>query len=171
VPAALSEEERTLRFWGRVDQSGGPASCWPWRGARNPSGYGVVRKRNPRRQEYAHREAYFLTHMSLPGGAHVLHRCDNPTCCNPAHLRIGTAGDNMCEKVARGRASRGENHGSSKLSEQQVEEIRCRYAAGDVTQKELAQEFCVGQMTICRAVLRRSWTATAVVMSEILTPC
>src|SRR5687767_6700752 len=88
------------RFWEKVDQSGGPETCWPWLGAiqtRSPGGhggYGYFFRLNKVR--YAHRRALELTlGRSLEPGEIALHTCDNPPCCNPAHLRAGTQLDNM----------------------------------------------------------------------------
>lgn len=36
-------------------------------------------------------------------GPFVLHTCDNPPCCNPAHLYRGTALDNARDRDTRGR--------------------------------------------------------------------
>jgi hypothetical protein len=78
-------------FWDWVDQSGGPDACWEWQGHRTPQGYG------------RHRRAYSLAVGPIPVGKMVLHSCDNPSCCNPTHLRVGDAGDNIRDAMARGR--------------------------------------------------------------------
>ncbi len=55
----------------------------------------------------AHRYAWILTHGEPEAGQHVLHKCDNPPCCNPAHLRLGTHDQNMAEMAAKGRQNGG----------------------------------------------------------------
>lgn len=96
-----SEEER---FWSKVDRSGD--GCWEWTAkSRTSFGYGVMRVGGtPGRLEGAHRLAWQYTNGPIPDGLCVLHSCDNPPCCNPAHLRIGTKADNTRDKVERGRA-------------------------------------------------------------------
>lgn len=96
-----SEEER---FWSKVDRSGD--GCWEWQAkSRSPFGYGVMRiGGTPGRLVGAHRLAWQYTNGPIPEGLCVLHDCDNPPCCNPAHLHLGTKGDNATEKVERGRA-------------------------------------------------------------------
>ena len=79
------------RFWPKIDRSGGPSACWPWIGARNRRGYGRISVGG--KNQLAHRVAYSLV-VGTPEGTMILHSCDNPPCCNPAHLRSGTAGDN-----------------------------------------------------------------------------
>jgi hypothetical protein len=93
--------KRVIAFWQNVDQSAGPEACWPWTGSRKDSGYG--RLCFDRHQQNAHRVAYQLATGHDPGDLIVCHSCDNPPCCNPAHLWVGTHGDNARDKVAKGR--------------------------------------------------------------------
>lgn len=88
---------REQRFWSKVDRRG-PDECWPWLAAKSATRYGVFDKTR------AHRVAYALTHGLIPEGRIVCHRCDNPPCCNPAHLWLGTPKDNTADMVAKGRA-------------------------------------------------------------------
>lgn len=86
-------------FWSQVKQ-GAPDECWEWQGRRNDDGYGQIRLGNTYR---AHRIAYKLAYGSIPDSLWVLHRCDNPPCCNPAHLFLGTVLDNNRDAAAKGR--------------------------------------------------------------------
>lgn len=90
------------RFWAKVDKRGAD-ECWPWTAAlgKPPRHYG--RFRQPTGHEYAHRVAWRLTNGPIPEGAKVLHGCDNPPCCNPGHLRLGSQTENNLDAVARGR--------------------------------------------------------------------
>ena len=88
-------------FWNRVDLTAGGVACWPWRGRRLRSGYGRLVLRG--RQIAAHRIAYELSNGPVPTGLLVCHSCDNPPCCNPLHLWIGTHQDNMDDMMAKGR--------------------------------------------------------------------
>ncbi|WP_083195220.1 HNH endonuclease signature motif containing protein [Pararhodobacter sp. CCB-MM2] len=97
----------TARFWSKVNV---PANkmvhrmCWPWTGS-TAKGYGQlwVGKTNVR----AHRLAYEIANGPVPVDLMVRHKCDNPLCCNPAHLEVGTHEENMRDKAVRGRAYRG----------------------------------------------------------------
>jgi len=90
------------RFWEKVDVSSGVGSCWPWTGARDPNGYGRFAIGKDR-SDKASRIAFRLVHGSIPGGLYVLHDCDNPPCCNPAHLYAGTQRQNVHDAMRRGR--------------------------------------------------------------------
>jgi len=99
----LSDEER---FWRYVKRNG-PNECWPWIGpiAKYRRGYGQF-KRDGRRgkSENAHRIAWEYANGRKPEDEmYICHRCDNPPCCNPAHLFIGTPRDNTQDMIAKGR--------------------------------------------------------------------
>jgi hypothetical protein len=107
--AAREDSYEVERFWDKVDRSGGPDACWPWTAFRYASGYGQfgVAGVAPIR---ANRYAWMAVHGRIPDGLWVLHHCDNPPCCNPAHLFLGTAQDNVDDMVAKGRHRWGIHH-------------------------------------------------------------
>jgi hypothetical protein len=100
-----SRERATLeqRVMANIDRSAGPDDCWPWQGALGGSaGHGQTSLN--RKVVYAHRVVYELTNGPIPDGLIVRHTCDNPPCCNPAHLLTGTQFDNVQDMISRGRA-------------------------------------------------------------------
>ena len=92
------------RFWAKVDVST-PDMCWGWLGKPGPSsGYG--RCCFDYQIYLSHRVAYSLAREDLSRGQVVMHTCDNPMCCNPAHLIAGTPDDNSKDMVKKGRQAR-----------------------------------------------------------------
>jgi hypothetical protein len=89
------------RFWHKVDRSAGTEACWPWMGGRNDNGYGISTLTG--KIMGAHRRAFELTNGAILTDQVVCHACDNPCCCNPAHLWLGTHKENMHDSVAKGR--------------------------------------------------------------------
>ncbi len=144
-----------------IDRSAGPDGCWPWTGARDTSGYGRFHTgESANSTRLAHRLA-FGAHCGEEPEA-VCHRCDNPPCCNPAHLFGGTRAINVQDMIAKGRrrngeAVRGERHPAAKLNAAQVTEIRERYAEGGATQRALAARYAVSQRTVAKVVNRIGW--------------
>ena len=100
--AAKAAATFELRFWSRVDKSSGPESCWSWTGALKEKGYGTLSRNN--RMVRAHRVAYELSRGPIAGDMLVCHSCDNPVCCNPAHLWLGTAAQNSGDMRIKGRS-------------------------------------------------------------------
>ncbi|NHN21083.1 HNH endonuclease, partial [Bacillus amyloliquefaciens] len=80
-------------FWARVDQSGGIDACWPWIGA-TTYGYGVFGRGGKTKR--AHRHVAEMAFGDLKG-FFVCHACDDPGCCNPLHLFLGSHADNMAD--------------------------------------------------------------------------
>lgn len=86
--------------------------CWMWAGKSfTKAGYGrvVFRFAGSRRLKavYPHRLAYAIFKGPIPEGYVVMHSCDNPSCCNPNHLSVGTHTDNMQDCISKGRYSNG----------------------------------------------------------------
>jgi hypothetical protein len=103
-------------FWARVAPvSDDPDACWEWTGARDAvNGYGKWRPLYVRgAQVYAHRVAYFLAYGEYRIGLKVCHRCDNPPCCRPDHLFVGTQKENLQDMLAKGRGRWQRAHVSS----------------------------------------------------------
>lgn len=145
------------RFWLQVDQSAGAASCWPWTGERGRRGYGKA-KMGLRSFLSAHRVALALSSKRHPPDMYACHHCDNPPCCNPAHLYWGTPKDNQQDCANRGRDSnrRGEKARAAKLTEENVRQIRRLYPSR--TMEEIAADFGVTKMCISSVVRRKSWS-------------
>jgi hypothetical protein len=97
------------RFWEKVDKSASSSGCWLYMGFRKWDGYGWLARWQDGRARYltAHRYAWILTHGEPAKGMHILHKCDNPPCCNPAHLKLGTHQENMADAKAKGRHNSG----------------------------------------------------------------
>lgn len=157
------------RLWPKVDKSG---DCWIWTGARDPNGYGRI---NHKTLLYGcrlvHRIAWEITNGPIPGNLFVCHRCDNPSCCNPDHLFLGTQFDNMRDAAMKGRAasgdrsgarthperiSRGSAVGTSKLSAPQVLIIRSLHESG-MNNQQIAKRFNITPSNVSAIVRRRSW--------------
>ncbi len=104
--ALRAHHDVLAKFWEKVKKADGDA-CWLWQGHKY-RGYGRYHAEDDK-HVFAHRFMYELHHeVKLDPSVCVCHRCDNPTCVNPAHLWLGTHADNTADKVAKGRQSRGE---------------------------------------------------------------
>ena len=136
------------RYASKIDRNA-PSGCWLWMGATNRTvnGYGMFRVK--RVAHYAHRAASAATHGELPKGAIVMHRCDTPLCCNPAHLCIGSQADNLKDMANKGRNFSNGLSKNAKLSKNQAEMARLMLKLG-VSQKDVASVLGVTQGTISR---------------------
>lgn len=149
--------------WSKVDVRG-PDECWPWKLSLTTWGYGLCRY--GLKSVNASRAAYLVEHGQIADGLVVCHRCDNPACCNPAHLFAATQAENLADCRRKGRARGtfcvGAKHPrhTAKLSPEQIEEARRLYADG-TTQTEIARQMGVDSSTMSRAIRGLSRKAAA----------
>lgn len=148
VVRVLAEERYVVTVYG----------CWEAVGTRLGTGY--IQLSSGGRRDLAHRMAWAEANGPIPPGMLVCHRCDNPPCCRPDHLFLGTPADNMADMVAKGRGraqfGRGEEHPSAKLNADLVREIRGRLANGE-TQQSIADAYGVTLTAISAIALGRNW--------------
>lgn len=143
------------RFWKKVEKRA-PNECWPAKA--NWKRYGNMRVPGVGKCVGLHRVAHMLFIGPIPPGALVMHACDNPKCCNPAHLGIGTHLDNQRDMIAKGRkitkGSRGEDSYKAKLSEEDVRYIKSH---PEISNTDLGEKFGVVPNTIRAIRIGRSW--------------
>jgi hypothetical protein len=138
----------TLFNRSRLSESG----CWIWVGSRGPNGYGMMSRNS--KTVRVHRVSCEAYHGPIPDGMSVLHSCDNPSCINPDHLRVGTHQENVAEREERNRRDvKGEQIGTSKLTSREVLEIKASVLSG----VELARKYEVSTSTISLIRTGRSW--------------
>lgn len=90
--------------WTRHIYVGFFCSCWPWLGAKNNCGYG--RSYTNGHSSLVHRRVWEAMYGPVPQGLCVCHHCDNPACCNPQHLFVGSQRDNLYDRDRKGRSRR-----------------------------------------------------------------
>jgi hypothetical protein len=131
-----------------------PDGCFEWQGGKSTNGYGAISIGGGNAS--THRVAFTVFRAPIPPGKMVCHRCDNRICCNPAHLFLGTAKDNITDCVQKKRNSCGTRQGSAKLTDDEVVSIRQRYSAGQ-TQSVLAREFGISQGHMTKVINGTLW--------------
>lgn len=138
-------------FWKLVDKTLSPNGCWIWTGCKDNRGYGVFRLDG--KTQKCHRISKLGNTITK---LFVCHTCDNPSCVRPDHLFLGNHNDNMKDRDIKGRTLKGEFNAGSKLTEQQVLEIR-NTEFGYLLIDQLATKYNVNPETIRRILKRKSW--------------
>lgn len=171
------------RFHSKV-QAQASGDCWPYQGAKFFRGYGAFKVKG--RMLKAHRVAYFLHYGVDPSNLLTLHTCDNPPCCNPAHLYLGTTQDNSRDAVLRNRMPKGDNnfarkypervprgdnhpsrlhpelrprgeqHARAKLTDDLVREI-WRLTSIGIGPAEISRRLCINKSTVENVKSGRGW--------------
>lgn len=167
-----SKEKETLwkftpkdiaRFWVKVNKRTDD-ECWMWLGATSKvNGYGQFGFKG--RSYCAHRMSYRINRGNFDPELKVCHSCDVKGCVNPNHLWLGTQTDNMRDCKKKGRLyyqrpesrKRGEEHGSSKLTDAHIRAIRYMYATGYFTHEEISDHFRISETEIRNIVDNKVW--------------
>ncbi len=179
-------ELQVKNFFDKVDTLVERGDCWIWLAHKNKTGYGMFAI--GMESYLSHRISFYIKNNIDPKDKLVLHKCDNRACVRPEHLFLGTNQDNSDDCKAKGRlavgernglkahpekASRGKDHftyknpekitrgikhGSAKLTEQDVLEIRNLYFEGQVTYQDLADKYKVKNSTIAAIIKGLSWS-------------
>lgn len=143
------------------------AGCWIYRRA------GRSKVRHDGRDQYVYRVAWQLVNGPIPDGLMACHHCDEPRCCNPEHLFLGTVRDNSRDMVSKGRLKlpgvRGEAHPAAHVSDQAILAAREEWASGLVSQAVLAERLGVTQTTVSRW-MRGAARVTARVSKAVAAP-
>jgi hypothetical protein len=145
------------RFWEKVGVRG-PDDCWDWQSAHIDRGYPVLWGNQKKRTVYAHRLSWVLANRRpIPAGMVVMHKCDRPTCVNPAHLSIGTPKDNTQDAANKNRMPFGErNMGGQKLSAEQA--VRIYQRCDGLSIRETASKYRVSLQVVKRIRNGRIWS-------------
>jgi hypothetical protein len=139
------------RFWKKVAK-GADDDCWEWKTTKSPDGYGHFHHDGGKLIN-SHRFAYMICRGEIPPGKIICHECDNPGCCNPRHLYVGTHEDNMRDRQMKGRTARGERHGMSRLTAADVRMMRLSPASVP----DIARTLGIGETTVRDIRARRTW--------------
>lgn len=145
--ARINEE----RFWAKVDVRGDD-ECWPWTATRHQRGYGLVSvKVGDERSSFTSSRVAYALGAGLkefpPREQQVCHSCDNPPCCNPAHLFLGTSKENLEDAALKGRLAQ-------KLTEADVEAV----LGSDETPDVRAERFGISTSMVGKIQMGRTWT-------------
>jgi len=153
----IGDDKKYIQERIKIDTETG---CWNWKLSVGSHGYGntkYCRKNNT--YSCAHRLSYFVYKGEI-GDYYVLHTCDNKRCCNPEHLYLGNCKDNVRDMVVRGRHKNGKNKGeeigTSKVTENQVREIKVRLKNGE-TPYDIEKDYSIGKDAIYHIKWGKRW--------------
>ena len=167
--AGLTSRDKVLTYLFAKCQRVPETGCVVWGGAKLQSGYGVMHARlavrsgvdlplNRFGKIFTHRATWTLVNGRIPDGLHVCHHCDNPPCCNPAHLFLGTDADNSADKHRKGREFRKYPKGTPRAVMRANVPRKCANCARDflVRQDQIDACAAVCCSRSCAAYLRNS---------------
>lgn len=144
---------RDILFWRHVERRHG--RCWGWRGSTTKFGYGQIK--SYQKKLGAHSVSWEIHYGPIPLGLSVCHRCDNPACCNPEHLFLGTHSENMADATSKGRMrngdTRGVNNGRAKLTPSDIAVIR----SDPRSLTKIASDHSVSHVLIGKIKRREIW--------------
>lgn len=163
MPAPKKTPEQ---FWSKVDIKNSD-ECWNWLGSKKKGKWPYGKVCYHGKHWVASRLAFVLTNGPIQDESlFVCHKCDNPSCCNPSHLYLGTAKDNTDDAMRKGRlkldvlkpfALAGERAKNARFSNEKAEHVRYLYKSGLYTIEKLAAMYEVGITTIHQIVTNKTY--------------
>jgi hypothetical protein len=151
----MKAEPIEIRLWRKI-KIAGEDECWEWQAYKTKQGYGVVGLKS--KTALAHRVAFELKNGPVKDGMCVMHICDNPSCCNPKHLKAGTIAENNADRHSknrsRGASHKGTKNPSARLKEEQV--VQVYNASG--TLQSIADRFGIKMQTVHDIKRGRIWS-------------
>lgn len=166
LPSGLTyfdNEASEKRFLAKLDKSG---DCWLWKAAKTRGGYGHFRINTPKGwiMLRAHVYSHWRYNSGSGEGNEVMHSCDNPSCCNPKHLSLGTTKQNQEDSISKGRNAKGLNSVSNKhkeegrpLDEDKVKSIFKLFEEG-YNQRQIAEMIDIHFVNVNRVLKGKTWT-------------
>ena len=137
-------------------------TCWLWKKAKTTAGYGVFAEN--RKTQYAHQYAWKLWKSpTLPKV--IRHKCRNRHCVNPDHIEGGTQLENNRDRERDGTDNKGERHGNSILTEENVIEMR-RLRREGMSLEDLMKRYDCGGTCIQLALSGQTWSHIANPITE-----
>lgn len=136
------------RFISKLHKSN---NCWLWLASKNTDGYGQFKINN--KKHLAHRVSYEIYSGDITCGLMVLHSCDNPSCVNPKHLRLGTSKENTKDMITRNR--KGSN--KKRINPNIACKIRKMYSSGNYSQRQLANIFNTSPTNVRNIIKFNTW--------------
>lgn len=133
-------------------------TCWIWIYGKTGANYGHFLYKN--KDMLSHRFSWMIYNKKqIPKGFQICHHCDNPPCCNPTHLFLGTPKQNYQDMVNKGRCVKvnGINHGRHKLTENQILEIRSKYISYKYSSIKLSKEYNISDDMILNIIHNKNW--------------
>ena len=155
----MTEKDKD-RFLSRILFTENPNKCWLWGGSFDKYGYGQFHLNASYKKKKtlkATRISYYIHNNIDPLGLCVCHKCDNPKCCNPNHLFLGTNRENIKDRDLKSRQAKGEKAASSKLKESDIKDIREKYMTNGTSWRKLAREYGVHNRTIGKILHSNTW--------------
>ena len=153
-----TEEERTLHIRDYYEKNviRNETGCWDWKKKCKTDKY--VRMNYCRNQPKlsAHIYSWIIHNGQIPPGMLVCHKCDNGRCTNPEHLFLGSHRENVNDMIAKYRHCHGESHGCSKLTSEQVKQIK-ELCKSNVSSVKIAKEFNVSKTSVLRIKNSVTW--------------
>jgi len=155
------EESFKRRFFEKIDKKS-INECWLWKGFRNKKGYGSLMHTKENGQVQAHRASWMIHYGEIPNGLIIMHSvCDNPPCCNPNHLQLGTIALNQQDMVNKGRQKKGNAgiFGSNSYSAKITEDIALKIIESLKNEKaiRIAKELNVSKYIVYDIKRKKTW--------------